>query len=1056
MNTPLAKLSLLTAAVPLLANALAAQEAELNFVREWVGFRVVEDFAPNPNNIEQFNDYCIDFQEDPSAQGGNCGNVSPHGIAYEDFLGMLSGAFAEGRGGVINFETAILGPAYRDFDRRGHRAFMDNFILENPLENYDAAVRRNFPELGDADVLALSTWLQQQDAYAAAEEALLDPTETIPVVARPDRSREDDEDRPQLEGLTNADVIGFYGPEKDIPLVISRGERSYTEGQLATPNFPAPWDLGGMINGQFFTNVGISTYSGGNAYRPVSGINTFNSGMHDMIFDPRDNVKAVGFVFLTYGNFQYYQGDSGVPVNPNNMRVFVEFSNGESEELAHTSRQSSGNWDVFFGIAAPEGASIVRLWLRVVGRNWRTFVAIDDLAFITEPGVSYVVGDTAFTGSEGAEFYEIIQTGQNAQSVTISDLPPGLSFDEASGVIEGTFTSSGTYESTVTLTNVVGTSEETLTFVVGPAQDPAGYLSFDELDPVNVVLRRELAPVIITSNLDDVLPAGSITYFTRVERILDGGSREETTLDFLGLTLRDNRITGTPGAAQQIGTYEITVYGRTLESASRTSFLLTVLAPTQAPNFDANKTTDFGVLSNGALMLAYNPADPGNFGDHSLQSALAGIPSGASVFMGDFNGDNQADLLAWDSAGGSVRLYSHDAESLSFSEAVLLDGILSGSGETIVAASDFNGNGTADLLWSNPSRDRITVWLLDESGIKWAGVQERTGGAGEIVTVADFAGDGRNAILTRTGAGRYALEQFDLFSSLGKIESTRIEFTVPSTWEPVAFADFTNDGRADILWTEAETGLATLWPMRGLAGETSYFEVSDAGALTGVPDRIVFPMGFNWSVVTAADLNNDQFADVILRNRGNGDLGLLTLRDGKSAGIIRLIGDAAKDIRTVGDFDGDGRNDLLAEYRASRALEIISLSADSTIRQVPYGQSPASAEWLTGVGISNETAGIDFSYDLFGANTFVNGLWMFTGKWGYIAPVFVDMSRAGWYYDAKLGYVWTSPAVYPWVLQGRSQFWLWHVPGSLNPKWFYNPLFPPPLDYMTEDDPLLQ
>jgi hypothetical protein len=1022
--------------------ALAAQDdgAELNFVRDWMGYRVVSEFAPNPNNIEVFNDYCIDFQADPAAHGGDCAPVSPYGIEYGEFLALLEAAYAEGRGGVINFETPILGPAFRAPNRLGHRAFIEQFILDNPLENYDAQVREEYPELGDADVLALSTRLQQLDAYAAAEAELLDPADIIPVVARNDRGLDDTEDNPLQEILFTHSVIGFYGPDKDIPLVISRGERAYTEGQLATRNVPAPWALGAMMNGEFFNNVGVSTYAGSSGnYRPVSGINTLNNGMQDMRFDPRDNVTALGFVFLSFNNFQYYQGDSGVPVNPNNMRVLVEFSNGETEELAQTSRQSGGNWDVFFAVRAPEGASITRVWCRVIGRNWRTFVSLDDVAFITEPALSYVVGDTAFTGTAGAEFYEIVRIGQNPQSVSIRGLPAGISYDSETGLISGVFAEAGSFTATVSMTNVVGTAEQTLAFEVTPAGDPESYLNLDPVDDVIVVLRRNLAPLTLASNLDGVLPPGSIAYFSIVERIRDDGSRAPSSLDFLGLTLRDNTLFGTPGSAQQIGNYEVTVYARTESSASSVTFPLSVLAPTVSPNFDSNKTTDFALLSGGGLWTALSVEQPGQFGQAPLQQRLSGIPEGAMVFTGDFNGDNQTDMLVWDAAAGSVRQYLSEGPGGGFSGSALLEGVVAGSGEDIVAVADYDGDGTSDIFWRNDARQRISIWLMRSGKIAWAGLLEQPGGAGELLLTADFAGDGSLMHLYRSGPGAYRLDQYNVFTTLGAIQHTSVAFTMDPQWEPLFSADFTNDGRQDIAWEHAGTGEMMFWAMDGTSTATPYFNVTEPEEedgevlIEGRKGPSLVPPGFDWSVVTAIDLNNDQYADLVLRNRFTEELGVLFMRENRAAGVIKVIGAATQDVLTAGDFDGDSRNDLLLVDRRDDSLAIVSLDGEGLASPVPYGTNPAGAAWFCDYDLRNATSPVDPAYIWPNSYVFLTNQWFHMDGFGFLAVI---DPQARIYYDPVIDFIWTTPEVYPHMFHYRRNDWVKYIEGSENPRRF--------------------
>jgi hypothetical protein len=216
-------------------------------------------------------------------------------------------------------------------------------------------------------------------------------------------------------------------------------------------------------------------------------------------------------------------------------------------------------------------------------------------------------------------------------------------------------------------------------------------------------------------------------------------------------------------------------------------------------------------------------------------------------------------------------------------------------------------------------------------------------------------------------------------------------------------------------------------------------------ASAGTP---LLPSGFDWDVVTAADFNNDQYADLVLRNRVDGSLGVLNLSGNRSRGFIRVIGGAGEDLVMAGDFDGDARNDFL--LRNGDALTIVSIDADGGLGRTAYGPAPASPEWLTSLRVDNTAAPIGTGFEWLGDYSFIDNAWFRIAPWGYLAPVSVNAAeQSGWFMDPALGYLWISSGYYPNIFQARNGFWLRYVEGTAPPRWFYNHIFG---FYMTENE----
>lgn len=1019
---------------------------ETNFIRESARFIATNSFGSD-GSIDVF-----------ATDDGE----SPVGMPFEEFAERLEAAFNEGRGGIIDFDNPIYGPAFTDYDRTGVRIF-----IEEALEEAIAA-GTNFDLQSD-----LQAFYEEKRREAEAS-GVVDFSEERPVPNRPDSGLQDPSLRPISEGISFDHIIGLFGNQKERQLVIERGPQYYTEGALATFEDPASEDLGAMVNDSHFMDVQRPTY-GSPPPQPLSLPFALTSGMTDLVFDVRDNITAVGFTMLSAGNFQYWQGLSGDPDRPDNLRVVVEFADGTEEELLATTRQSGGGWDIFFGIEAPEGTSITRIWVRAVGRNWRTFTFMDDFAFITEPAPPFVASALSVSGSAGAPLNYRLTTGQTPDSVSVEGLPPGLEFDPGTGLISGTPSETGTQTATVNMSNAVGTTEESITFEIsaeaGPETIPS-ILNTDSLS-TSVTLGRELTPIVVETNLDETVQPGDLEYFTLVHRLNKDGSRTLVPLASTGLGMADGRFTGTPMQPGQVGTYEVEIFVSNEVGGDSATFELSIFPVVPVPNFDGDVATDIVWLDpeTGTVKILESGSSYANpLIDIGFPLTAVARDTGKSpetLFFGDLDTNNQADLLLHTGGEGQLELvyFLDEGETRERAIAELA------SGWTPVMSGDLKGDGFVSVLWNHAASNRWAVWHLEEDDLAWAGTLFEDEREREFLLEADFTGNGVRDLLFRHGSNLYELVGIDILTGTGRVAFSSEFFSLEDAdWVPRMAADVTGEGIDDLFFRNSRTGQFSIWVMEETTVPEAYrsdgdeAEATEAANSPGDPvvaqaGSPLFKLDSAIEVVTAVDVNEDQRDDLVLLDQVMGDLFLLLMDDARPAAGASLLTPSGSSHAVVatGDYNGNKREDLLLHNRETGELELMFLDPSGAGRRLAIGNiDPESARFFNPVPLSmdrepapevmTESLGEQW-FQLPGLGVFTdffNG-WIYHLDHGFL---YLEGSPENlWLYDEGLGWLWTSTGQYPLMFQSGNGFWLRYVEGSREPRWFYNYIFG---IYMTE------
>ena len=226
--------------------------------------------------------------------------------------------------------------------------------------------------------------------------------------------------------------------------------------------------------------------------------------------------------------------------------------------------------------------------------------------------------------------------------------------------------------------------------------------------------------------------------------------------------------------------------------------------------------------------------------------------------------------------------------------------------------SDFNGDGRDDILWLNDNGS-LSNWLGRGDGgfvINDAAALTSLGPGGywEVLGSGDFNGDGRDDILWINDAS-------DISNWLGTATGGFI-INDANAYGPSSTAlnfsgigDFNGDGRDDILWWNYQNSVTT-W-----TGTAS-------GGFTQNLSSPVTTSSSDWSIAGVGDFDGDGLDDILWRNVATGALtnwlsytadwqGADT--DGFAVNDANAFSQVPLDwsVAGVGDFNGDGRDDIL-------------------------------------------------------------------------------------------------------------------------------------------------
>jgi GH43 family beta-xylosidase len=271
--------------------------------------------------------------------------------------------------------------------------------------------------------------------------------------------------------------------------------------------------------------------------------------------------------------------------------------------------------------------------------------------------------------------------------------------------------------------------------------------------------------------------------------------------------------------------------------------------------------------------------------------------------------------------------------------------------------SDLNGDAKSDIVWrkTGPALDSVAgfLWLMNGTTVIGATYLDPIGVDWQIQAVADFTGDGKTDILWRnTDPAAFDAGKLYLWVMNGPTVVAGTGYTnaqADLTWQIQGVGDLNGDGRADIVWRKtgpaADTGAGFLWLMNGT---------------TVIGATYLDPIGIEWNVQAVADLSGDGKADILWRNTNTSasDAGYLYLWVMNGPVVVAGTGytnsqaDLTWQVQGVGDLDGNGKADIVWRKTGAGA------DTGAGFLWLMNGASVVGATYLSPIGTDWQVEGI--------------------------------------------------------------------------------------------------
>jgi len=308
--------------------------------------------------------------------------------------------------------------------------------------------------------------------------------------------------------------------------------------------------------------------------------------------------------------------------------------------------------------------------------------------------------------------------------------------------------------------------------------------------------------------------------------------------------------------------------------------------------------------------------------------------------------DNVFVGVEWSDGIAEVQVAVDPASAASQFDHIQFDVAPSVCAESPSRSSDFNGDRWSDLVVQNLQTGEIAVQLmLDGEGAGLGPVGQPRDSNWTIQSIGSWGGEA--PVGGVAGALSYGpsiawrnLSNGTLFGwrldGTGFANEYQILPTVWIGWDLIGSGDLNGDGIADFVWRNEEDGRIGYWVMKSDGQPEDWFTFEDQASIV-------------WDLVGVGDFNGDGRSDLLWLNLADLQMGVWYLdgnfRIDAPIGLLTSTAPPMSRVAGVADYDNDGVADIL--WDRGGPAEIWYLEVDTAAGEMSSGRDLSVRETVT-------------------------------------------------------------------------------------------------------------